>query len=226
MELKYLGHSCFFYSDDLISLIIDPFLTGNPQNQIDIRDIKVDYVLITHGHSDHIGDAIEICKNNNATIIANYEVSAWCSKFDIKTMGLNIGGSVILSASTIKLVNAIHSSQMQDGTYGGNPAGFIIHNKNICFYHAGDTALHMDMKLIPMIAPQLNFAILPIGDYYTMGIDDCTIASEFIQCNKIIACHFDTFPTIQLNHNKALETFNNKKINLIIPKYNELISIN
>src|SRR5690606_11092685 len=122
---------------------------------------------------------------------------------------------------TVKYVSAIHSSSLPDGSYGGNPGGFVIWNDTSCFYHSGDTALTMDMKLIPMTCPKLDFAILPIGDYFTMGFEDAVLAAEFIQCQSIIGGHFDTFPPISIDHSSASALFNQKGFSLHLPKIGE-----
>ncbi len=226
MEIKYLGHSCFLIHFNDKRLLFDPFIGGNPLAQhIDIHSIKADYALISHGHGDHIGDAASIYKNQAFTAISNFEVISWLEGKAIPGLAMNHGGKRTLPFGTVKYVNAIHSSVLPDGTNGGNPGGFVIWDDHECFYFAGDTALHMDMKLIPLTCPPVNFAILPIGDVFTMGYDDALIAAEWLDCKTIIGCHYDSFDMIKIDHQKAVEAFSNKGIQLILPKIGETFSI-
>ncbi|HHM21281.1 MAG TPA: metal-dependent hydrolase [Bacteroidetes bacterium] len=200
------------------SILFDPFISQNPKaGGIDIDSIKTDYILLSHGHADHVLDAERIAKNSGAIIISNYEIVSWYENKGIKGHPLNHGGQWHFDFGTVKYVHAVHSSVLPDGTYGGNPGGFIIWNDETCFYFAGDTALSWDMKLIPITCPELDFAILPIGDNFTMGYNDAAIAAEYVECDTIIACHFDTFGYIEINHAAAKEAFLKRGKNLIIP---------
>ena len=226
MNLKYLGHSCFLIRTKGRTLVVDPYLSGNPKaDQTDPESIQADYVLITHGHHDHVGDAVQIAKHNSARVISNFEIVAWFASHGIKGYGMNIGGSRSFDFGTIKVVNATHSSTLPDNTPGGNPGGFVIWNEEACLYIAGDTGLHMDMRLIPMICPKLSAAILPLGDNYTMGYRDAVIAAAFIQCDRIIGCHFDTFDLIKLDHFKALAAFKAEDRELILPDIGSEINL-
>ncbi len=212
MEITYYGHSCFLVKLQEKSILFDPFISPNPlAKDININLIKPDYILISHGHEDHIADAIFIAKNSGATIISNYEIVNWFEKKGIKkTHPLNHGGKVTFEFGNIKFTNAIHSSMLPDGSYGGNPGGFIIKNSQYCFYYAGDTALTYDMKLLGENY-KIDFAFLPIGDNFTMGINDAIICSDFIKCNQIIAMHYDTFEHIKINQNNARKSFFKKQ---------------
>ncbi len=226
MKLRFLGQSSFSVEMGGKQLIFDPFISANPKaTDINIEDLKADYILLSHGHQDHVLDAEAIAKNNEATIISNYEIVTWYGAKDIKGHPLNHGGQWKFDFGNVKYVNAIHSSVLPDGTYGGNPGGFVINNDEACFYFAGDTALTWDMKLIPMTSPKLDFAILPVGDNFTMGISDAVIAAEFINCDKIVACHFDTFGYIEIDHQAAKEAFAAKGKELIILEVGEEIEI-
>ena len=219
MKVTYLGHSCFLVLFNGKNLLIDPFITGNElAKNITISDIKCDYILVTHGHQDHLLDAELIAHNTNATIISNYEIVSWYQAKGVSGHAMNQGGKFNFGFGTVKFVSAIHSSILPDGSYGGNPGGFVVYGNNKSFYHAGDTALTYDMKLIPTLCPKLDFAILPIGDNFTMGIDEALIASDFIKCAKIIGCHFNTFPPIKIDIDDAVKKFNFNKKNLFIPK--------
>lgn len=220
MRITYYGHACFFVEIGGKRLLFDPFISKNPlASKIDIENIKPDYILLSHGHEDHVADVLEISINSTAQIIAVHEVFKWFEAYGVLGAGMNTGGKCKFDFGTVKLVHAVHSSMMPDGSYGGNPVGFVISNDHEgTFYFAGDTALTMDMKLIPMICPRLDFAILPIGDYYTMGYDDAALASDFIECNTIIGCHFDSFPAIKLDHSAAQKTFSQKGKTLFLPE--------
>ena len=206
MDVKYYGHACFEVTVNNKKLLFDPFISGNPlAKNIDIKKIKPDYILISHGHQDHIGDAIEIVKQSDATVISNFEIVNWMEKNGAKnTHSMNIGGKFSFDFGNVKLLNAVHSSMLPDGSYGGNPCGFLIQSCEGNFYFAGDTALTYDMKLIGTYM-KIDFAMLPIGGNYTMGIDNAIIASEMINCNKIIGMHYDTFPIIKIDKQEALE---------------------
>ena len=222
MRITYFGHACFLVEIGSKKLLFDPFITPNPKAKaakIELESIEPDYILLSHGHEDHIVDAYEIAVHTGAKIIAVYEVATWFEKQGVSGIGMNTGGKGKFEFGTVKLVNAVHSSMLPDGSYGGNPVGFVVSNDHEgTFYFAGDTALTMDMKLIPMMCPRLDFAILPIGDTFTMGYDDVVIASNFIQCNTIIGCHFDTFEPIKLDHSAAKKAFSQSNKTLFLPE--------
>lgn len=222
MRITYYGHACFLVELGNKKLLFDPFITPNPQTKranINIDTIKPDYILLSHGHQDHVADVFEIALGCNAKIIAIHEIAEWFDTQGISGHGMNIGGKFKFDFGTVKMVTAVHSSSMPDGSYGGSAAGFVITNDHEgTFYFAGDTALTLDMQLIPMTCPRLDFAILPIGDNYTMGYDDAVIASDFIKCNTIIGCHFDTFPPIKLDHSAAKKAFSKGGKTLFLPE--------
>jgi L-ascorbate metabolism protein UlaG (beta-lactamase superfamily) len=227
MEITFLGHATFHIKTGKTNLIIDPFISGNPNaSAINLNDIKADYILVTHAHQDHILDVETIVKNNpNAKLISNYEIIQWFSKKEIEGHALNHGGKKQFDFGSVRYVIAIHSSIFPDGSNGGNPGGFVlsIDNKNI--YIAGDTALTMDMKLLPLQYEQIDLAILPIGDNFTMGYKDAAIASDFVQCKKVLGCHYDTFPPITINKNEVSEYFKNKEKQILLPGIGETIFI-
>jgi L-ascorbate metabolism protein UlaG (beta-lactamase superfamily) len=156
-----------------------------------------------------VEDAERIARNNSATIISNYEIVSWYEEKGLKGHPLNHGGKWTFDFGTVKYVNAVHSSVMPDGRYGGNPGGFVIWNELSCFYIAGDTALTRDMELIPLTCPKLDFAVLPIGDNFTMGVDDAIHAADMIKCQHIVGCHFGTFGYIEIDEKAAVEAFKN-----------------
>jgi L-ascorbate metabolism protein UlaG (beta-lactamase superfamily) len=208
MKVIYYGHSCFSIVVGGKTLLFDPFITGNPlAKNIDVKKVPADFILVSHGHSDHVGDAVEIAKRTNALVIANYEVAIWLNKQGApRVHPLNHGGRFKFDFGRVKFVNAIHSSTSPDGSNGGNPGGFVVESQGGNFYFSGDTALTMDMKLIGE-STNLKFAALCIGDNFTMGLDDAVKAADFIRCNEILGVHFDTFPPIKIDHAAAREKF-------------------
>lgn len=209
MTIKYLGHSCISMETMGKTLIFDPFITGNPlASGIDPEALRPDFILLTHGHGDHVLDLESVGKHSNPFIISNYEIVTWASeKHGLEGHGMNLGGKYEFPFGTVKYVNAIHSSTLPDGSSGGNPGGFVLWNEEGCVYIAGDTALTEDMKLIPATCPELDLAVLPVGDNFTMGFRDAVIASDYIQCNRVMGYHYDTFPPIGIDHEAAKEVF-------------------
>ena len=207
-------------------LQFDPFITPNPKaSMIDISTIQPDFILVTHGHGDHTADLVSIAKQSKAQVISAYEITEWLSSQGIENgLPMNIGGSVNLGFCTIKMVKAEHSSSFSDGSYAGNAAGFVIKTSESSFYYAGDTALTLDMQLIPLTF-NLDFAFLPIGDNFTMGIEDAVKSSKLIDCKKIIGMHFDTFPPIEIDHKYAYDQFSGAGLNLILPLINQTFEL-
>jgi len=225
MKLTYYGHASFGVHLKGTNVIFDPFISPNElAKDIDVNDIKASYILLTHGHQDHVVDAEAIAKNNGAKIVSNFEIVSWYGAKGIDGHPMNHGGKWSFDFGTVKYVNAVHSSVLPDGSYGGNPGGFVIWNDEVCFYHAGDTALTFDMKLIPEVCPKLDFAILPIGDNFTMDYREAAIAAEFIQCDTIVGCHYDTFGYIEIDHEAAVKAFKAKGKTLLLPSIGETIS--
>ncbi len=218
MNITYYGHSSFGLEINGKHLLFDPFISPNPlAKNININSLKADYILVSHGHQDHIADVESIAKITKATVICNWEISEWLGKKGIEnTHPMNTGGKVKLDFGNVKCVVAVHSSSLPDGSYGGNPMGFVIESSEGNFYYAGDTALTYDMKLIGEYR-QIDFAFLPIGDNFTMSADNAVIASDFIQCNKIIGMHYDTFEYIKIDKEHAVSLFNRsgKKLTLM-----------
>jgi hypothetical protein len=208
MNITYYGHSCFGVEVNGKHLLFDPFISPNElANTIDVNTVKADYILISHGHQDHIEDAESIAKRTGAKVICNWEINVWLEKKGVKNIRpMNIGGKVKLDFGNVKCVVAQHSSSLPDGSYGGNPMGFVIESTEGNFYYAGDTALTYDMKLIGDYR-SINFAFLPIGDNFTMGVDNAMIACDFIKCNDIIGMHYDTFGYIVIDKEQAVSKF-------------------
>ncbi|MEO1514202.1 MAG: metal-dependent hydrolase [Bacteroidota bacterium] len=219
MKVTYYGHASFLIEFGGKRLLFDPFISPNEKaSHIDVSSIEADYILLTHGHQDHVADAEAIARRCGATVVGAFEVVSWYGEKGISGHPMNLGGKWTFDFGTVKMVNAVHSSVLPDGTYGANPAGYVVWNENSCFYVAGDTALTMDMKLIPMTCPKLDFAILPIGDNFTMGYEDAVKAAQFVECSKVIACHYDTFGYIAIDHQKAEDAFQQADVSLILPE--------
>jgi L-ascorbate metabolism protein UlaG (beta-lactamase superfamily) len=218
MKITFLGHATLLIKTKKATILIDPFISSNElaKDKVAIADLKPDYILITHAHQDHVLDVETIAKQSNATIVSNFEVATHYENKGFKVHPMNHGGRWNFNFGSLKYVNAIHTSSFADGSYGGQPGGFVLSADNKHIYIAGDTALHMDMQLIPLTYT-LDLAILPIGDNFTMGIDDAIIASDFVRCDAILGYHYDTFGYIKIDHNEAKEKFleADKKLHLL-----------
>ena len=227
MKITYYGHACVGIETKNANLLFDPFISPNEQaKHIDINTIAADYILLSHGHGDHITDALPIAQRTGAKLVSNYEIVSWYeAKHNYKNHHpMNHGGSWQFDFGKVKYTTAIHSSSLPDGTYGGNPGGFVVETPEGNFYFAGDTALTYDMKLIPLFT-KLNFAFLPIGDNFTMGIDEAVVAANFIGCQTIIGIHYDTFGFIKIDHEAAINKFATAGVKLILLHIGESISL-
>jgi L-ascorbate metabolism protein UlaG (beta-lactamase superfamily) len=195
---RFLGHSCVHLTDGTHSLVIDPFLSGNEKAAVKPEELDVNYVLITHGHGDHVGDSIEIAKRTGATIIANFELANMCAGKGCSVHPMHIGGAHKFDFGRVKLTIAHHGGGYGDdaSVYTGPPVGFLVTMDGKTIYHPGDTGLFYDMKLIGEMN-SIALAFLPIGDNFTMGIDDAVKAAEFLQAQKVVPFHYDTFPVIE-----------------------------
>ncbi|NBL64306.1 metal-dependent hydrolase [Flavobacterium sp. NST-5] len=225
MKITYYGQNSLSIEIAGKNIIVDPFISGNGNaSHIDINSLKADFILVTHAHEDHTLDVDTIAKNTGATIVSNAEIAGYYEKKGHKTHPMNHGGSWKFDFGKVKYVNAIHSSSFPDGTYGGNPGGFVIEGEHKNIYIAGDTALTFDMKLIPL-RTKLDLAVLPIGDNFTMDIDDAIIASDFIECDKILGCHYDTFGYIEIDHDNAKRKFFQAGKDLMLLEIGESIEL-
>jgi len=225
MKITFYGHACLGIEVGGKHIIVDPFITGNEKaKHVNISDLKADYILLTHAHNDHTLDVEVIAKNNNSVIVSCYETAAYYGDKGLKYHPMNHGGSWQFDFGKVKYVAAIHSSSFGDGTYGGNPGGFVIEGEHKNIYIAGDTALTMDMKLIPM-RTKLDLAIFPIGSNFTMDVEDAIIASDFVQCDKVLGCHYDTFGYIVVNHDEAKKKFFDAGKDLMLLDIGESISL-
>jgi L-ascorbate metabolism protein UlaG (beta-lactamase superfamily) len=226
MKFTCYGHSCFSVRINNKNLLFDPFISPNDlAKHVNIANIEADYILVSHAHFDHISDCITIAQGTGATVIANFEIHSWLQKSAVKkTHPMNTGGKWNFGDFKVKCTSAQHSSGLPDGSYGGNPMGFIIYSNEGNFYYSGDTSLSTDMQLIPKWV-KLNFAVLPIGDNFTMGSEDAVMAAEMIDCRNIIGVHYDTFGLIKIDHDEAKKAFEKAGCKLNLPGIGETIDI-
>lgn len=203
MKLTFLGHACVFVESDAHRIIIDPFLSGNPLARLGPEEIACEYVIVTHGHGDHLGDTIEIAKKNDAMVISNFEIATYCNQQGVeKIHPMHIGGAAQFPFGRVKLTIAHHGSgfvtENNEIITLGNPAGVLLTIAGKTIYHAGDTGLFYDMKLIGDMN-DIDVALLPIGDNFTMGIDDAVKAVEFLQPKLTVPIHYKTFDLIDVD---------------------------
>ena len=226
MKFTYYGHSCFEVELNNKRLLFDPYISPNPlAKEIDIDEIDPDYIFISHAHSDHIADAEKIANKSGAALISSFEVCKWFEKKGIsKIHALGIGGKKTFDFGTVKLVLAIHSSSFPDGTYGGNPGGFVITSPEKNFYYAGDTAVTLDMQLIPGYA-DIDFAVLPIGDNFTVNYEDALDIAKMVKTKKVIGVHYNTFDLIKIDTEQAQQHFTEKGTTLLLPAIGETIDV-
>ena len=225
MKITFYGHACIGIEVNGKHIIVDPFISGNPKAEhININDLKADFILLTHAHNDHTLDVEAIAKNNNSIIVSGYETAVYYGNKGFQYHPMNHGGSWQFVFGKVKYVAAVHSSSFADGTYGGNPGGFVIEGEHKNIYISGDTALTMDMKLIPM-RTKLDLAVFPIGNNFTMDVEDAIMAADFVDCDKILGCHYDTFGFIIINHDEAKKKFFDAGKDLMLLDIGESISL-
>ncbi|RKD19050.1 metal-dependent hydrolase [Pelobium manganitolerans] len=208
MKVNYFGQSCFLLDTGKHKILFDPFISPNElAKHIDVDKIECDFILVSHGHEDHVADLVNIAKRTNATVVSSHEIVEWLKKQGVENgHPMNLGGSWKFDFGAVKMVFAAHSNSLPDGTYGGTAAGFIIQTEGKTLYYSGDTALTQEMKLTGELF-KLDYAFLPIGDNFTMGVADAIIATDFIKCKNVIAMHYDTFGYIKINHEQAKKAF-------------------
>lgn len=217
MKITFLGHASLDIEINGKHIIVDPYITANDLAKgINIDELKADFILLTHAHQDHILDVDAIAKRTKAKIICNAEMSYHYDAKGFETVGMNTGGKFETDGIKFKSTIAFHSSSFPDGSYGGNPNGYVLEARGKRIYIAGDTSLTQEMKLIPETIGKLDLVILPIGDHFTMGMEDAVFASDFVQCDRVLGYHFDTFPPIKINHEEAKNHFLQKEKELIL----------
>jgi L-ascorbate metabolism protein UlaG (beta-lactamase superfamily) len=223
MKYTYLGQSSFLLETDTHKFLFDPFISPNPlAKTIDITKIEADYILVSHGHEDHVADLVVLAKQTKAKVIATPEIISWVNKQGVDNVHSMNYGKYTFDFGMVRMVWATHSSSLPDGSYGGNPAGFVLELDGKQIYFAGDTGLTIEMKLLAELY-KLNYAILPIGGNYTMNVDDAAIAANYINCDKIIGIHYDTFPVIEIDSANAIENFKRAQKTLLLPAIGETI---
>jgi len=226
MKFSFYGHSCFAVETGGKKILFDPFISGNElaAGKVDVDKVEADFILLSHGHGDHIADLVPIAKRTGAKVIGAYEVVSYAGKQGIENVHPLNFGSANFEFGKLRFVPAWHSSTLPDGSNGGNPGGYVLELPEGNFYFSGDTCLMMDMQLIPRYT-KLDFAILPIGGNFTMDAADALIAAEFIQCDKIIGVHFDTFGFIKIDKENAKALFADAGKQLILPEIGETFEI-
>ncbi|AMD29631.1 hypothetical protein Nps_00720 [Candidatus Nanopusillus acidilobi] len=200
--VKWIGHSCFLIKSTYGNILIDPFIKQNPKAKYEQSDLEdIDIILVTHAHFDHLGDTIELAQNTDIKVISVFEIAKYLEKFGIKTTGLNFGGRTVHNNIEIYLFPAVHTSSITDENdnilWLGNPGSFVIKVDDRIIYHAGDTMVFEDMKLIPRIVGNIDLALLPIGGHYTMDINQALIAIEYLKPKNVIPMHYNTFYNIE-----------------------------
>jgi len=225
MKYTYYGQSCFLLETTNKKLLFDPFITQNPlAKHIDVKAIEADYILVSHGHGDHVADLIELAKQTNATVIGMPEVINWVKSQGIEHVHPMNFGKFIFDWGAVRMVVATHSAGLPDGSYGGNPAGFVLEADGKQIYFAGDTGLTIEMKVLADIY-NLDYAVLPIGGNYTMDVDDALIATKYFECNKVIGVHYNTFPVIKIDTQVAVDKFKRENKTLLLPEIGETITL-
>jgi L-ascorbate metabolism protein UlaG (beta-lactamase superfamily) len=227
MQLTYYGHSCFSVVIEDKTILFDPFITYNElaKGIVSADKIPADYILVSHGHADHIADCVAIAQRTGAKVVCNWEIHEWLNKQGVSnTHPMNTGGKWNFEGFSVKCTAAQHSSGLPDGSYGGNPMGFIISSDSGNFYYSGDTALTLDMQLVPRWA-KLNFAVLPLGDNFTMDAADAAESAELIACKTIVGVHYDTFGYIRIDHKKAKKLFADAGKTLHLVKIGDSVSL-
>jgi L-ascorbate metabolism protein UlaG (beta-lactamase superfamily) len=225
MKYTYYGHSSFLLEADGKKFLFDPFITQNPlASSIDVKAIKADYIFVSHGHGDHTGDLALFGKQTGALIIAMAEVAAWSGKQGLTNVHAMNYGVAKFDFGKVRMVWATHSSSMPDGSYGGNPAGFVLELEGKTIYYAGDTSLNMDMKLLADLY-KIDYAIMPVGGNYTMDPDDALIAAKFVNTDRIIGVHYNTMPEISIDTEVAVAKFARENKQLLLPAIGETIEL-
>jgi len=226
LKATFYGHSCVFFTDGKYKVIIDPFLTGNPQASVNADDVDVDYILVTHGHGDHLGDAVDISKRTGATIIAPNELAVWVTERGALAHNMHIGGAYNFEFGRVKLTIAHHGSAAGGSglEYVGNPCGFVFTMGGKTIYHAGDTGLFLDMKLIGEI-DKIDLMFVPTGDNFTMGVDDAARAVEFVKPKVAVPIHYGTWEVIDTDPEEFKKNLNGKGTDVKILKPNESLEM-
>ncbi len=223
-RLTYLGHSAFFIEKDWEGILIDPFITGNPFADFDFKKKRITHIVVTHAHLDHLGDAIAISKHTGAVIIAVVELANYCMEKGAKAIGVNIGGKLKFPWGTVKFLPAVHTSSNPDLPYGGVAASVLFDIEGTTIYHAGDTALMPDFALIGELYNPY-YALLPIGGYYTMDMEDAAVAAKMLFAMEVIPMHYNTFANIKADVNKFVDIIEEQGQKCLPLKANEYVDL-
>ena len=223
-KLTYIGHSAFFIEKDWDGVLIDPFITGNPTANFDYKKKRISHIFVTHAHLDHLGDAIAISKHTGAPIVAPFELANYCIDKGAKAIGINPGANLKFNWGNARVVNAVHSSSNPDLVYGGTPVGYIFDIDGTTIYHAGDTALTSDFKLIGELYNPY-YALLPIGGHYTMEIEEAAIAAKMLYAMEVIPMHYNTFPPIKVDVTKFVDLLEAQGQKCLPLKANEYVEL-
>jgi L-ascorbate metabolism protein UlaG (beta-lactamase superfamily) len=226
MKITFLGHAALLIETGSHRLVVDPFITGNDlaKDKVALEDLRPDVILLTHAHQDHVLDVEALAKPGGVQIISNYEIVSYYQNKGLEGHPMNHGGARDFEFGWLKYVNAVHTSSFADGTYGGQPGGFLLKSGGKTIYIAGDTALHMDMKLIPSFA-RPDLAVLPIGDNFTMGVADAIKAADFVKCDQVLGVHYNTFGYIVIDTDNASRQFEAAGKKLLLPGIGESVNV-
>lgn len=225
MELTFYGHACFLVDTGDTKILFDPFISPNPlAKDIAISSITADYIFVSHGHEDHVADLLSLAQQTQATVVSNAEIITWLSKQGYEKVHPMNFGTRTFDFGTVHFVPAAHSSSLPDGSYGGNPGGFIFKTKAGNFYYTGDTSLTAEFTMIPYYG-SLDAAIMPVGGNFTMNPEEALIASDIIKCDNIIGIHFDTFGYIVIDKDQAVAQFKAAGKTLRLPSIGDTISL-
>jgi len=226
MKITFLGHAALLIETGSHRLVVDPFITGNElaKDKINLEDLQPDVVLLTHAHQDHVLDVEALVQPGGAQIISNFEIVSYYQNKGLQGHPMNHGGAREFDFGWLKYVNAVHTSSFADGTYGGQPGGFLLKTGGKTIYIGGDTALHMDMKLIPSFA-RPDLAVLPIGDNFTMGVADAIHAADFVECDRVLGVHYNTFGYIVIDTEDAVRQFEAAGKKLLLPDIGDSVNL-
>ncbi|GEK34717.1 metal-dependent hydrolase [Kurthia sibirica] len=220
MKISYHGHSVVKIQTAGKTILIDPFITGNSLTDLKVEDQSPDVILLTHGHNDHVGDTVQIAKANNALVVAPNELADYLSWQGVRVHNMGVGGAYNFDFGTVKLTQAFHGScyvkENNDMIYTGMPSGILFKAEGKTVYHAGDTALFGDMKLIGEMN-EIDIAFLPIGDNFTMGIEDAAVATTFLHPKNVVPIHYNTFPVIKQDPHKFKELVKDADVHIMLP---------